>query len=197
MRLLPNRIILAYTDACISGAVLTRGDTTMDYFVANSNGAPYGPYSLQQLRDFAREGRVTPTSLVRQASSSDWAPAQTIIDFGPPAAPPPPVPMPPIAPSTAPNGMGGTTPASSDAALGLLIPVQVDPIALVAGYVGLFSLLLVPAPIALGIGIWALVRLKGRTGIRGAGRAWTAIVLGLLGTIGLVALATAMMSNSR
>jgi hypothetical protein len=63
--------------------------------------------------------------------------------------------------------------------------------------VGLFSILLVPAPIALGIGIWALVRLKGRTGIRGAGRAWTAIVLGLLGTIGLVALATAMMSNSR
>lgn len=59
-------------------------------------------------------------------------------------------------------------------------------LSIVAGYVGLFSVLVVPAPFAVGFGWLALRDLRRHPEKRGRGRAWFAIVLG-----GLVLLAVA------
>jgi uncharacterized protein DUF4190 len=57
--------------------------------------------------------------------------------------------------------------------------------AIAAGYAGLFSLLILPAPLALGLGIAALRDIR-RNGKRGRGRTWFALVLGSLGTVAVL-----------
>lgn len=65
----------------------------------------------------------------------------------------------------------------------MLVPVGRTPLAIVAGYVGLVSLVVLPlAPVALALGIWAAVDLKRRPGKHGMGRAVFAIVAGALVT---------------
>jgi hypothetical protein len=57
-----------------------------------------------------------------------------------------------------------------------------------AGYVALFAMFLWPlGPISLGLGLWALSIPKG-LGAHGRGRAIFAVVVGVLSSIGLVAL---------
>jgi hypothetical protein len=67
-----------------------------------------------------------------------------------------------------------------------LLPVGRTPLSIVAGYVGLTSLLCLPAPLALAIGIWAVVDLKKKPGMHGMGRAVFGIVMGGLGTATLL-----------
>lgn len=91
-----------------------------------------------------------------------------------------------------PSGGGPPPPgqATPDPALKFVIPVGRTPLALIAGYVGLLGLFIVPAPLALLLGIWAVIDLKKKPGMSGAGRAWFAIIVGLLGSVllGLIAL---------
>ncbi len=76
----------------------------------------------------------------------------------------------------------------ADPAMRAILPVGRTPLALVAGYLGLFALVICPlAPFALGVGIWALVDLKKKPGMHGMGRAVFAIVVGALGTVGILA----------
>jgi hypothetical protein len=63
-----------------------------------------------------------------------------------------------------------------------LIPVGRTPLSIIAGYLGLGALFCVPAPIALAVGIWAVIDLKKRPGMHGMGRAWFGIVTGAVGT---------------
>jgi hypothetical protein len=74
----------------------------------------------------------------------------------------------------------------ADPAMRAILPVGRTPLSIVAGYLGLFSVLCLPAPLALGIGIWAVVDLKKKPGMHGMGRAVFGIVMGAIGTIGLV-----------
>jgi hypothetical protein len=78
----------------------------------------------------------------------------------------------------------------ADAAMRAILPVGRTPLAIIAGYLGLFSVLCFPAPLALGMGIWAVVDLKKKPGMHGMGRAVFAIVMGGIGTalivVGLV-----------
>lgn len=68
-------------------------------------------------------------------------------------------------------------------ALEPVLPVNTSVWAIAAGYLGLFSVLMFPAPFALATGILALRSLKRNPGLRGHVRAWLGIVLGLLFTI--------------
>jgi hypothetical protein len=67
---------------------------------------------------------------------------------------------------------------SHDDALGYIIPINVSGWAIAAGYAGLFSVLLVFAPISLVLGIVALRDLERRPQLRGKGRAWFGAVMG-------------------
>lgn len=42
------------------------------------NGQQYGPYSSEQFRQFAAEGRLTPNDLVASVSGQQWLPASTV-----------------------------------------------------------------------------------------------------------------------
>ena len=75
---------------------------------------------------------------------------------------------------------------TDDDAVGLLVPIKTSIWAIAAGYLALISVLLIPAPLALLTGIIALIHLSRSPGKRGKVRAWLGIVLGSLGTIGLV-----------
>lgn len=65
-------------------------------------------------------------------------------------------------------------------AMRFVLPVQTSWVAIVAGYLGLFSVLLLPAPFAIGFGIWAIFHIRADKNRHGMGRAIFAIVMGLL-----------------
>lgn len=133
----------------------------MRYWMSGTDGKVYGPYDLAQLQEFVKSGRLFPATNICAEGGSSWVPAGTV---------------PGILPA-------GASAQASDPSLAILIPVRVDPIALIAGYLGLFSILMVPAPFALALGIVGLVRLKSRPESKGHVRAILGIVLGSLGTI--------------
>lgn len=78
---------------------------------------------------------------------------------------------------------------TSDAAMRLLLPMGRSGWALAAGYLGLFSILLLPAPFAVVTGILAIRDIRQHTDKHGMGRAIFGIIAGVLGTIALLALA--------
>ena len=67
-----------------------------------------------------------------------------------------------------------------------VLPVNRSKLAIAAGYLAFFALLIFPAPIALVVGILALRDIKKHPGEWGKGRAWFGIVLGALGTLVLI-----------
>ena len=67
-----------------------------------------------------------------------------------------------------------------------LIPVGRTPLAIIAGYLGLGALFCIPAPLALGVGIWAVIDLKKRPGMHDMGRAVFGIVAGAIGTVAML-----------
>jgi hypothetical protein len=66
------------------------------------------------------------------------------------------------------------------------MPIGVSPWAMAAGYLGLFALVVLPAPLALVFGLLAQRDLRRRPHLRGRARAWFAVVVGALGTVLLV-----------
>lgn len=79
--------------------------------------------------------------------------------------------------------------------LGLIIPIGVSGLSIIAGYLGLFAVLLVPAPFALIFGILALKDIKQNPKKKGMGRAIFGIIMGALGSIGLLAIGIAAISH--
>ena len=79
----------------------------------------------------------------------------------------------------------------------MLLPVGRSLWAIVAGYLGLISVLLVPAPFALITGIIAIRDMRRNPKLRGMGRAVFGIVMGSLGTIGLLLAAILWASTRR
>jgi ribosomal protein L40E len=73
-----------------------------------------------------------------------------------------------------------------DRVLRMLVPVGRSGWAIAAGYAALFSVLLVPAPLALLFGILAVRDIKSNPEKIGMGRAIFGIVMGVLFTVGLI-----------
>ena len=69
---------------------------------------------------------------------------------------------------------------AGDEGLQYVIPINTSGLAIAAGYVGLISVLCLPAPLALLLGILALRHLKKNPKLHGKGRAIFAIVMGSL-----------------
>jgi Domain of unknown function (DUF4190) len=70
-----------------------------------------------------------------------------------------------------------------DAVMRMIIPVGRSVWAIVSGYLGLISVLLIPAPFALATGIMAILDIKKNPKKHGMGRAIFGIVMGTLGSI--------------
>ena len=70
-------------------------------------------------------------------------------------------------------------PAIDDSpAMRMILPVGRSGLAIAAGYVGLFAVLLVPAPIALILGILAVIDIRRHPEKHGMGRAVFALIMG-------------------
>lgn len=69
-----------------------------------------------------------------------------------------------------------------------VLPVGRSWLAIIAGYLGLLSVLVFPAPFAIGAGVAALGHLRRHPHLGGRGRAWFAIVAGILSLLGFAAL---------
>ena len=93
----------------------------------------------------------------------------------------------PLPPYAAPPAEPALKPFIEDnAATRLLLPIKVSSLAFIAGYLGLFALILVPAPLALVVGLAAIADLRRHPEMRGMGRAVFAVFMGAVGTAGLV-----------
>jgi hypothetical protein len=79
-----------------------------------------------------------------------------------------------------------STRLGDDGVMRLLLPVGRSGWAIAAGYLGLFSVLILPAPFALATGIVAVIRIRRDPHLHGMGRAIFGIVMGTLGTLLLV-----------
>jgi hypothetical protein len=85
----------------------------------------------------------------------------------------------------------------ADPVVRALLPVGRTPLSIIAGYLGLFAVTCFPAPLALGIGIWAVADLKKKPGMHGMGRAVFGLVMGAIGTLVLLLGIVARLMNSR
>ena len=169
-------------------------------------GAQAGPVAEEELRRMAQSGELAPTALVWRSGMEQWQPAWQATNFfaaqgaAPGAAPasaplssPPPLP-PPGAPTMAyaqPYGYGPPPQhrdIGADPKMRMLMPVGRTGWSIAAGYLGLFSVLLVPAPLALAISLIAIADLRKDPSKHGMGRAVFGLVMGLLGTLALVAM---------
>ena len=78
------------------------------------------------------------------------------------------------------------TPLGEDPAIRMLLPVGRSLWAIAAGYLGLFSVLFCPAPIAVVVSLIAIRDIRKHPEKHGMGRAIFGLVMGLLGSAGLV-----------
>lgn len=147
----------------------------MRYFVIGADGKEYGPFDISQVQQLRIDRRLSDQSMARPDGDTQWVAVATLPGIVRSQLPPT------MFPPTAPTAALYAEPPR-DPALGLLIPLKVDAVAMAAGYAALFSLIGIGAPVALALGIWALVRLRSRPGTAGTGRAWFAVIVGGLVT---------------
>ena len=84
-----------------------------------------------------------------------------------------------------------------DPALRMVVPINTSALAIVAGYLGLVSVLCLPAPFALLFGIMALNHLRKNPKLDGKGRAIFAIVMGVIFSGVLVVMTVAMLLSQK
>ncbi len=150
-------------------------------------GAQQGPVPWEQLQSLAASGQLQLNDLVWNAGMSQWAPAASVPCL---IAAPPPLPgyaPPPIAyyaPGRAPAGPS----LGQDAGMRLLLPVGRSGWAIAAGYLGLFSVLILPAPIAIIISIIAILDIKKHPDRHGMGRAIFGLIMGVLCSVLFIAM---------
>jgi hypothetical protein len=104
-------------------------------------------------------------------------------DFPPAGQPPPGFPGSPYGPPQR---------LEDDPAMRWVLPVGTSGWAIAAGYLGLFSLLCLPGPLAIICGLMAIRELRRNPRLSGWGRAILGLVLGTLGTLVLVPMVIGM-----
>ena len=174
--------------------------TAPEQWFYSQDGEQRGPVTLEALRAMLAGGQVMWTEMVWSAGMASWSPASAVPDLRPPsasplsgaAAAPPPLPPQPIN-YAGPPPPGERRDIGEDAGMRMLIPVGRSPWAILAGYLGLLSPLLIFAPFALIVSIMAMRDIK-RRNTHGMGRAVFGVIMGGLFTIlGTFAIVAAMM----
>lgn len=164
------------------------------------DGRQAGPLGELALRQLAASGELRAGDLVWTHGMPNWSPAGQVPAlrdaFAQAPASPPPLPPPrqqqPYAPGGMPLGYAGPLPApgqpggppgiGDDAGMRWLLPVGRSGWAIAAGYLGLFSFLLFPAPIALILSLIAIRDMRRNPHRHGMGRAIFGLVMGVAGT---------------
>jgi hypothetical protein len=141
-----------------------------------------GPFDDSEVLEGLRNHQYFADDLGWRDGMADWKPLRDLYPEEPlpPPIPPPssPPPLPPPPPQ--PKRLG------DDAAMRMLLPVGRSAWAIAAGYLGLFSLIVLPAPLAIlvsVVAIWDVRRSQSSPHPKhGMGRAIFGLVMGILGT---------------
>ena len=88
-----------------------------------------------------------------------------------------------------------TTKLGDDAGMRVLLPVGRSGLAIIAGYLGLFSPIIIPAPLALLFGILAVIDIRKHPDKHGMGRAVFAIIMGIIFSIPLIMMIIGAMAS--
>jgi len=136
-----------------------------------------GPVQQEEFEAKIESGEVKPDTLVWTAPMGSWSRADYIVELQPLLAT-----KVALAPPTVPGPMYIPPTQAVDAGTAMLLPLGRAPWAIAAGYLGLVSILGLPAPFAILTGVLALRAIKRNPELRGRGRAWFGIIMGTLGT---------------
>ena len=158
---------------CIARAI-QMGDPANWYY--SHQGQRHGPMPVESLTQALGQGQMLATDLVWKAGFPNWLPASTIAELMPAT------PAPSLGYRTAPQPVVAADDIGQNAGVRMLLPVGRSGWAIAAGYLGLFCLLIFPAPIALGISIVAIIDIRKHPQRHGMGRAIFGLVMGTLGT---------------
>jgi hypothetical protein len=160
-------------------------------------GKQEGPIPQMQLRDLIRNRQLQLTDMVWREGMAQWLPVQSIPDLSTGTANgPPPIPAATVGYYAPPIAQPGDD-LGQNAGVRLLIPVGRSGWAIAAGYLGLFSVLGCPGPIALVISIVAIRDIRRHPDRHGMGRAIFGLVMGILGTLALLGFAVISVMNRR
>ena len=163
----------------------------MQNWLFDEGGKPSSPRSTPEIQSLIAAGKISADQLVWREGMSNWMPAQSFAELIPPGVVLPP-PLPPVALAYAMH----SPPIGSDATMRMLLPVGRSGWAIAAGYLGLFALIPIFAPVALIVSLVALRDLKKHPESHGKGRAIFGLVMGGLLTIGwIILLAAAVFSH--
>ena len=165
---------------CVNeGDAVSDSEQTVEgwHFAVNSEST--GPVSVEDIASRIQRRQLGPTTLVWRTGMGEWAPLVQMPELSRFLREPPTSPTGPIA-------HAGMAPIGESSGMRMLLPVGRSGWAIAAGYLGLFSVLLVPAPLALILGIGAVIHIRGSKHLHGMGRAVFAIIAGGLGSVGLL-----------
>jgi hypothetical protein len=143
-------------------------------------GQQRGPVSEQALRESASRSELQPSDLVWCEGWPAWRAASTVAGLFAAGTTPPPLPPLPM------NYVRPMSPPALEDQPGMrfILPVGLSPWAIAAGYMGLFAILFLPAPLAVIFGLIAIRDIRLHPRRRGMGRAVFGLVMGAVCTIG-------------
>jgi hypothetical protein len=149
-------------------------------YSVSRNGKAVGSFEHEQLRQMYETG-------VMQASDHAWTEGmkewQTLAALFPALSPPP---VPPRPPAAAPAYAPQPRPTAPNGCLALVVPVGRSGWSIAAGYFGLLSILVLPAPFAIWFGVLAIRDIKKNPEKLGIVRAWFGILAGSFVVVFLV-----------
>lgn len=129
-----------------------------------------GPFEDAEIRASLASGKYSPDDLAWRDGMLEWVPVHTL--FPTAIAQPPPLPVKPE--------------IGDDLGMRMLLPVGRSGWAIAAGYLGLFSIIILPAPIAIIVSLIAIRDIRKSKDSphpkHGMGRAIFGLVMGLIGT---------------
>ncbi len=134
-------------------------------FYISRNGQQFGPYTAPQAQGGVASGHLFPQDLACPAGGTAWQPLFTLL------------PLPPA---------GSANDPGQNAGMRMILPVGRSGWAIAAGYLGLFGLIIVPAPLALIASLIAIADIRKHRNDpnpkHGMGRAVFGLIVGVLGT---------------
>jgi hypothetical protein len=157
-------------------------------------GNSVGEFELPQVKQMLDSGVLLPSDHAWTAGMQEWQTLAVLFPaMSPPALPPrapatpPPAPAAPAAQPPAPTGQ----PTAPNPFVALLVPLGRSGWAILAGYLGLVSVLVLPAPFAILCGVLAIKDIRKNPHKLGLVRAWFGIIAGSIGLIALFVLIVA------
>jgi len=147
------------------------------------NNEQIGPFDENQVLDGIRDGVYASNDLAWREGMAGWEPLESLYPSSSVPLPGPP-PLPPSVVAQKEQHIGDS------AGVRLLLPVGRSGWAIAAGYLGLFSVLIAPAPICLAVSIIAISDIRKSKSAEhprhGMGRAIFGLVMSVPGTIIIV-----------